>query len=92
MRYVIEVGTVIPAQPPTNEDEMAAIYDIETGNTLTEGLQGCNACDEAIQHAKRFADEAGHSVQLSDDDGDWEVFPAGPDGKRRPAERIEVED
>ncbi len=71
---------------------MAAIYDMETGNALTESLQGCNTCDEAIQHAKRFADEAGRSVQLHYDVGDWEVFPAGPDGKRRPAESIDVEE
>lgn len=71
---------------------MAAIYDIETGNTLTEGLQGCKTCEEAIQHAKQFADESGRSVQLSDDDGDWEVFPAGPNGKRRPAEPMKVEE
>ena len=32
----MRVGTVIPAQPPTNEDIMAAIYDIETGNALTD--------------------------------------------------------
>jgi hypothetical protein len=66
---------------------MAAIYNYENGNAIREGLQGCNACDEAIQMAESIADEREESVELLDDDGRWEVFPAAG-GKRRKARYI----
>lgn len=55
---------------------MAAIYSTTTDHAITEGLQGCYVCDEAIQAAQRIADELGDDVWLSDDDGDWIVHPA----------------
>lgn len=56
---------------------MAAIYDYETGGTLTEGLQGSQVCDEAVQIARRMAASRGVPVLLVDDDGDWVVMPDG---------------
>lgn len=38
---------------------MAALYDVTNGNLITDGLQGCNVCDEAIQAAERIADRRG---------------------------------
>lgn len=64
---------------------MASIYDVETGDVLTEGLQGCNTCDEAIQVAQRAADERSADVLLDDDDGEWIVHPT-IDGRRKPAD------
>lgn len=55
---------------------MAAIYDYETGDEITVGLQGCDVCDEAIQAAQRIADDRGEDVHLVDDDGEWIVHPA----------------
>lgn len=54
---------------------MAAIYDMDTGDTITDGLQGCNTCDEALDMARRIAAERGESVHLVDDDGEWSVAP-----------------
>lgn len=54
---------------------MAAVYDIDTGNELTTGLQGCNVCDKAIQVAQGLADSMGRDVHLVDDDGEWAVHP-----------------
>lgn len=65
---------------------MANIYTMD-GNTVTEGLQGCNVCDEAIQCAQRAADRLGTDVHLVDDDGEWIVHPAAADGTRAPADR-----
>ena len=56
---------------------MAAIYDYKTGNTITEGLQGCNTCDQAINMAIEMAAERGVPVVLEDDDGNWLVKPDG---------------
>lgn len=68
---------------------MAAIYTL-AGDQITVGLQGCDICDEAIQAAARIADRRGEPVQLSDDDGEWLVYPAAEDGSRRPATEIEA--
>jgi hypothetical protein len=51
---------------------MAAIYTLE-GYTITEGLQGCIKCDEAINMACEIARERGVDVILDDDDGSWLV-------------------
>jgi hypothetical protein len=56
---------------------MATIYDPETGNTLTDGLQGSKVCDEAINAARRKAADRGKDVVLEDDDGTWLVKPDG---------------
>jgi hypothetical protein len=65
---------------------MASVYDYETGQTMTEGLQGCNVCDEAILTAQSMADNKGESVELWDDDGRWLVHPASEDGSREDAD------
>lgn len=66
---------------------MAAVYRLSNGNPLTDGLQGCRICDEAMQAAKYWADELGEDVQLADDDGEWIVHPAIA-GVRDPADEI----
>lgn len=56
---------------------MSSIYTYETGETLCEGLQGSNVCDQAIQTAKELAAEREEEVVLEDDDGNWLVDPDG---------------
>lgn len=56
---------------------MATIYDASTGDTITEGLQGCERSDEAIRMAQRIAKSRGADVLLEDDDGNWTVHPDG---------------
>ena len=46
---------------------MAAIYNYQTADTISSGLQGCKVCDEAIQAARRIAAERGETVVLEDD-------------------------
>ena len=67
---------------------MARIFDVTTGNLITDGLQGCNVCDEAIQAAQRIADQRGRDVHLEDNDGEWLVHPKH-DGKREAADPLE---
>lgn len=69
---------------------MAKILDPHDGQLLTDGLQGCDTCDEAIQTAQRMADARGRDVHLVDDDGEWLVHPA-IDGARKLADPIEPE-
>ena len=69
---------------------MAEIYDA-AGNTITEGLQGCKSCNEAMQMAKVWADKVGASVTLSDDDGEWLVHPKRGDGSRELATSLGVD-
>jgi hypothetical protein len=64
---------------------MASLYDLNSGHTITEGLQGCNVCDEALNIAKRTAAETRRSVLLEDDDGEWIVGPSGRIRKMTPA-------
>ena len=63
---------------------MATIYDIETAEYISEGLQGSDVCDEAIRAARLIAKERDRPVVLDDDDGVWIVDPSGlcePAGK-----------
>lgn len=62
---------------------MASIYSMDTGNELTVGLQGCDVCDAAIRAAESMADTLRTSVELVDDDGRWEVFPARGSRRRK---------
>lgn len=64
---------------------MAAIYDLDTGNAITEGLQGCNICNEAILAAEHIADSLDKDVELHDDDGRWIVHPRQWSGDLRNA-------
>lgn len=66
---------------------MAGVYDIDSGNELTTGLQGCNVCNEALQVAQGLADSMGRDVHLVDDDGEWAVHPA-INGEREDADPI----
>jgi hypothetical protein len=61
---------------------MAEIYTLD-GGLITEGLQGCTVCAEAIKLAKEIADDRGEPVRLYDDDGVWLVHPAPKTGKRK---------
>jgi len=56
---------------------MAEIYDQETGDMLTCGLQGSDICDEAIHAAQNIASDRGEAVLLVDDGGEWVVCPTG---------------
>lgn len=56
---------------------MAEIYDYETGESITVGLQGCTVSDEALQAARRIAVDRDAPVVLDDDDGEWGVYPDG---------------
>lgn len=56
---------------------MASIIDIDTGDYITQGLQGCSVCDTAIHTARRIAAERNEAVILDDDDGEWLVQPDG---------------
>lgn len=56
---------------------MASILDYQTGEYITQGLQGCKTCDEAIQMARRMAAERQKPVVLDDDDGQWVIQPDG---------------
>jgi hypothetical protein len=56
---------------------MASILNYQTGEYITQGLQGSNSCDEAIQMATRMANERQEPVVLDDDDGQWVVNPDG---------------
>lgn len=56
---------------------MAAIFNYQTADTISAGLQGCKTCDEAIQAARRIAATRGEAVVLEDDDGVWLVDPNG---------------
>jgi len=55
---------------------MANIYDA-AGYSITEGLQGCTVCDEALQIARDIAADRRQPVFLEDDNGDWLIFPNG---------------
>ena len=65
---------------------MATVYTVD-GDVITEGLQGCTMCDEAILAAEAAADRHGEPVILADDDGEWRVYRQRADGTRRPASR-----
>ena len=56
---------------------MATVYDYEEGYTITDGLQGCRVCDEAITVARSIARDRKEPVVLEDDDGTWLVPPKG---------------
>lgn len=56
---------------------MAEVYDCETGDIITGGMQGSAVCSEAIQAAQRIAKDRGEPVLLADDDGQWIVHPDG---------------
>lgn len=64
---------------------MAAISTYTTSEHLSEGLQGCNTCDHALQTARRTAAQRNEPVVLDDDDGTWIVEPDG--NCRRPTEQ-----
>lgn len=63
---------------------MAEIYDAETGDLLTAGLQGCSVCDEALIAATNLARDLNRDVHLSDDDGEWIVHPDGKIDTQQP--------
>ena len=56
---------------------MADIYDYETGDVITQGIQGSTICNAAIHWARNIAADRGEPVVLDDDDGSWLVQPDG---------------
>ena len=54
---------------------MAAIYDARDGIAISEGLQGCDTCDEAMQAAETIIRKGKYpdGLELVDDDGIWRV-------------------
>jgi len=64
---------------------MASLFDLRSGHTITEGLQGSSVCNDALRIARARAKESKRSVLLEDDDGDWIVGPRGGIRKMTPA-------
>lgn len=60
-----------------NMTTVASVYDYETSDTITTGLQTADVCDEAIQSARRIAANLNKTVVLEDSDGLWIVHPDG---------------
>jgi hypothetical protein len=56
---------------------MAALYDLNSGHTITEGVQGSSVCNDALNMAKAIAKERRRTVILDDDDGEWLIGPSG---------------
>jgi len=56
---------------------MATIYTYETAETITDGLQGAMACDEAINTARSIASDRQEPVVLEDDGDIRVVMPGG---------------
>lgn len=61
----------------TPRRQAAALYDYETGDVISEGLQGVFTSDQAIQSAQRAVKQFGAPVLLVDDDGEYVVYPDG---------------
>jgi len=55
----------------------ATIYTSDTLEIITDGLQTCRVCDEALNTARELAGERGELVLLEDADGLWLVPRAG---------------
>lgn len=70
---------ISPRSLPTGDQEtlMASILNYQTGEYITQGLGGCNTCDQAIQTARKMAKDRQEPVVLDDDDGQWIVQPDG---------------
>jgi hypothetical protein len=70
---------------------MATIYDYETGQEMTCGLQGSSVCDVAIRVAQDLADHKDEPVVLEDDDGVWLVHPMDEDGYREEPDELDAD-
>ena len=57
--------------------QAAALYDYETGDVITEGLQGAFTTDDAINAARDAARHLRAPVLLVDDDGEFVVYANG---------------
>jgi len=66
---------------------MATIYTYETAETITDGLQGAMACDEAINTARSIAADRQEPVVLEDDGDIRVVVPNGAIRKMTEQER-----
>lgn len=56
---------------------MADLYTYDTGEVISQGLQGCCMCDQAMRAARETARVLNEPVVLDDDDGTWLVNPDG---------------
>ena len=66
--------------------KMATIYRASDASIITDGLQGSNVCDEAIQAAQALAAADDEDVILEDDDGYWLISPDGRGSEVTPSE------
>ena len=57
----------------------STIYDLRTGNTITEGLQSQAVCDATINAARSIARHRGRSV-IVEDYGTGECYRVTPRG------------
>lgn len=57
----------------------STIYDMQTGHTITDGVQSQAVCDTTIQTARRIAADRGHSV-IVEDRGTQECYRVTPGG------------
>jgi len=57
----------------------STIYDLQTGNTITDGVQSQLVCDATIQTARSLASERGRSVVV-EDRGTKELYRVTPKG------------
>lgn len=57
----------------------STIYDMASGDTITDGVQSQRVCDATIQAARRIAADIGHSVVVEDRGTEecYRVTPAG---------------
>lgn len=73
--------------PDTREGRMATIYNMHTGNILTEGLQSSLFCDDAREMASYLARRLGRSVIVEDREAE-EIYRVTPSGLRWRAPRV----
>ena len=57
----------------------STIYDLQTGHTITDGVQSQAACNATINTARSIAAERGHSV-IVEDRGTQECYRVTPGG------------
>ena len=64
----------------------ATVYDMQTGHTITDGLQSSTVCDAAMQTARQVARDRRRSV-IVEDRGSAECYRVTPSGRRWRAPR-----
>ena len=57
----------------------STIYDMQTGHTITDGVQSQKVCDATLNTARQLAADRGHSV-IVEDRGTEECYRVTPAG------------